>query len=86
VKDLLKNGKSLENQIPELGQKLKDAANSVELRNMVTQIIKYYTDFQNSHVKHDDKVNVNEIEYVIKLTSIVMKFLIKTIEDRGTSK
>jgi hypothetical protein len=45
VKDLLSNGKSLENNISELGNKLKDANTSVELRNMCTQIIKYYTDF-----------------------------------------
>lgn len=77
VKDLLGNDKSLENQIALLGGMLKDTEASVELRNMVTQVIKYYTDFQNNHVKHNDKVNSNEIEYVIELTSVVMKFLIK---------
>ena len=77
VKDLLCNDKSLENQIALLGGMLKDTEASVELRNMVTQVIKYYTDFQNNHVKHNDKVNSNEIEYVIELTSVVMKFLIK---------
>lgn len=77
VKDILGNDKSLENQIAELGGMLKDTDASVELRNMVTQVIKYYTDFQNHHVKHNDKVNNNEIEYVIELTSVVMKFLIK---------
>lgn len=77
VKDILGNGKSLENQISELGAILKDTDASVELRNMVTQVIRYYTDFQNNHVKHNDKVNSNEIEYVIELTSVVMKFLIK---------
>ena len=55
----------------------KNNNTSIELRNMVTQVIKYYTDFQNSHVKHNDSVNEQEIEYVIELTSIVMKFLIK---------
>lgn len=79
VKDLLKNGKSLENNIAELGLKLKEADTSIELRNMCTQIIKYYTDFQNNHVKHNDKVNEKEIEYIIELTSVVMKFLIKII-------
>lgn len=79
VKSLLNNGRSLENQIPELGARLKTANASNELRNMVTQTIKYYTDFQNNHVKHNDAVNENEIEYVIELTSIVMKFLIKLI-------
>lgn len=77
VKDILKNDKSLENQIAELGSVMKETDASVELRNMVTQVIKYYTDFQNNHVKHNDKVNSNEIEYIIELTSVVMKFLIK---------
>lgn len=56
---------------------LKATDGSVELRNMVTQVIRYYTDFQNHHIKLNDKVNSNKIEYVIELTSMVMKFLIK---------
>lgn len=80
VKYLLKNEKSLENQISEIGSKLKELGASVELRNMVQQVIKYYTDFQNNHVKHNDVVNKNEIEYIIELTSVVMKFLIKITE------
>lgn len=79
VKDLLGNGKSLENQISEIGSALKQSGASVELRNMVQQVIKYYTDFQNNHVKHNDAVNSMEIEYTIELTSVVMKFLIKAI-------
>ena len=78
IKDILCNNRSLENQIAELGGMLKNSDVSVELRNMIMQVIKYYTDFQNNHVKHNDKVNSNEIEYVIELTSVVMKFLIKT--------
>ena len=79
VKDLLGNGKSLENQIAEIGAKLKSTGASVEMRNMVQQVIKYYTDFQNNHVKHNDAVNDKEIEYIIELTSVVMKFLIKIL-------
>ena len=78
-KDLLGNGKSLENQIAEIGAELKSTGASVELRNMVQQVIKYYTDFQNNHVKHNDAVNDKEIEYIIELTSVVMKFLIKIL-------
>lgn len=79
VKDLLGNGKSLEKQISDIGTKLKASGASDELRNMVVKIIEYYTKFQNNHVKHNDAVNANEIEYVIELTSVVMKFLIKAM-------
>lgn len=79
VKDLLKNEKSLENQIAEIGQRLKVIDISNELRNTVTTTITYYTKFQNNNVKHGDNINANEIEYVIEQTSIIMKFLIKTL-------
>ena len=77
VKDLLNNNKSLENQLVGICEILDKAGTSIELKNMVTKIIDYYTKFQNHHVKHDDSVNANEIEYVIELSSVVMKFLIK---------
>lgn len=77
VKDLLGNDKSLENQIGGICEILDRIGTSVELKNMVKKIIDYYTKFQNNHVKHDDSVNSNEIEYVIELTSVIMKFLIK---------
>lgn len=77
VKDLLSNDKSLENQISCLGSMLKSKGASTELKNMVLKIIDYYTKFQNNHVKHNDSVNSNEIEYVIELTSVVMKYILK---------
>lgn len=77
VKSLLGNDKSLENQIPGICTQLQQFGASKELMNMIHPIIKYYTDFQNHHVKHNDSVNKNEMEYVIELTSIIMKFLIK---------
>ena len=77
VKDLLNNGRSLENQIAGICGLMQNAGASSELRNMVQPVIKYYTDFQNHHVKHNDKINDNELEYVIELTSVIMKFLIK---------
>ena len=79
LKEILGNGKSLENQIVEIGQALKQTDVSKELRNMFNALINYYMDYQNTYIKHDDNVNVNEIEYMIELTSLLMKFLIRTI-------
>lgn len=77
LKELFSNNKSLENQLPEIGNILKNKGVSAELRNMIQPILKYYTDFQNNHVKHNEQINSNEISYVIELTSIIMKFLIQ---------
>ena len=82
VKDLLGNNKSLENQINDLGSQLKEKGASEELRNMVVKIIDYYTKFQNNHVKHNDAINNDEIEYVIELTSVVMKYLVRVLGGR----
>lgn len=79
VKDILRNNKSLENQIPEIGSKLKNKNVSPELRNMYMKLMDYYTKYQNTYVKHDDKINKNEIEYIIELTCLMMKFLIKVL-------
>ena len=79
VKQILKNDKSLENQISEIGSRLKEKDVSPELRNMYVKLMDYYTKYQNIYVKHDDRVNENEIEYIIELTSLMMKFLIKTL-------
>ncbi len=83
VKGLLQNEKSLENQLSGICTFLKDAGASQELIGMIHPIIKYYTDFQNQHVKHNDKVNSSELEYVIELTSVIMRFLIKVSEGKN---
>lgn len=77
VKGILGNEKSLENQIVALGQMLKGKEASPELCNMAQKLIKYYTDYQNTHVKHNDRINSNEIEFIIELTSVFMKYLLK---------
>ena len=85
VKNLLNNDKSLENQIPGICTQLQQFGASKELMNMIHPIIKYYTDFQNHHVKHNDSVNKNEMEYVIELTSVIMKFLVKSNKGADTN-
>lgn len=78
-KDLLANDKSLENQISEIGKRLKEKGVASEFRNLITQTITYYTKYQNNHVKHDDSINEYEVEYIIENTSIIMKLLIRIL-------
>lgn len=74
---LLNNSKTLENQIEELGKRLKVNNVSPDIRNLFMAVLNYYKCYQNNNVKHNDKINKNEIEYVIEQTSIMMKFLIQ---------
>lgn len=75
VKQILGNGKSLENQTSELGRKL--GSYHTELRNLVTKTVDYLCKYQNQYVKHNDAVNPEEIDYIIEQTSATINFLIK---------
>jgi hypothetical protein len=76
LKELFKNEKSLENQIPELGKYLKSSKNSPELTNMIIKLIDYYVKYQNEYIKHNDKVKETEVSLVLNLTSSFMNFLL----------
>lgn len=77
LKTLLRNHKSLENQIPQLGAFIKKRGGTPELVNMFVKLIDYYTKYQNSYVKHDDAVIEEEVEFIFELTSSFMKHLVR---------
>ena len=76
VKSILGNNKSLENQKDLLGTFLKTKNVSKEARNMYNTLIGYYTNYQNSYVKHNNNVQRAEVDLMINLTSSHMSFLI----------
>lgn len=69
------NDKSLENQIKYVGGYIKDRGGSTELANMFVKLIDYYANYQNRHVKHEDAVIEEEIEFIFEITSSFMKHL-----------
>ena len=77
LRGVLGNNKSLENQIPLLGGYLKERGGSTEFRNMFIILVRYYSLYQNEHVKHNDAVIEDEIEFVIEITSSFMKHLVR---------
>ena len=44
---------------------------------MFTKIVDYYCKYQNSYVKHADRVIPHEIEFVMEITSSFMKHLVR---------
>lgn len=82
LREIFCNTKSLENQIPYVGQHIKSKGGSAELSNMFVKLIDYYAKYNNSYVKHDDAVIEEEIEFILEITSSFMKHLVR-LNGRG---
>ena len=79
LKELLVNNKSMENQQQYLGSYIKIRGGSKELTNMFLKLTEYYSSYQNSYVKHSDSIIVQEVEFIIEISSSFMKYLIKLV-------
>lgn len=77
LKQIFNNTKSLENQIPLVGRFVNNKSGSTELSNMLVKLIDYYSKYQNEHVKHNDNVIEIEIDFILEITSVFMKHLVK---------
>lgn len=86
IKEILRNNKSLENNISEIGKVLSEEQVNPQFRNVITTIITYYTKYQNDFIKHDDRVNEDELLFVVELTSILMKFIILKLGDSANGQ
>lgn len=77
IKAILNNGKSLENQLQDLGTYIRSKGGSKEYINMFVKLIEYYSKYNNTYIKHEDEVNSNEIEFIIELTSCFMRQIVR---------
>jgi len=77
LKVIFGNEKSLENQIPLIGNFINNNGGSKYFSNMFRLLIDYYSKYQNSFVKHNDAVIEEEVEFVFEMTSSFMKHLVK---------
>jgi hypothetical protein len=76
LRSLLGNEKTLENQIPFLGKYQKDKGISPEISNTFQRLIEIFGKYQNTYVKHHDKVKHSEIEFIFNLTNTFYRFLL----------
>lgn len=77
LKDIFQNGKSLENQIADIGSFVSQNGGSKEFSNMFRTLVDYFSKYQNTFVKHNDAVIEEEIEFIFEMTSSFMKHLVK---------
>ena len=73
LKEILKNQKSLENQLSEVGKFQKVIGLSPVFISMFNRLLDYYEKYQNNYVKLNDAVKYSEIDFVINLTTLFMK-------------
>lgn len=83
ARQLFDNCKTLENQISQVGQFVKEKGGSQQLANMFEKLVDYYTKYQNTYVKHDDAVITEEIEFIFELTASFMKHLLRLNGKKG---
>lgn len=76
-KAILNNQKSLENQTSDLGIYMKNKGVSPEISNMYWKLLEYFTKYQNNYIKHNDKVNTDEVEFILYLTGVFIRFISK---------
>lgn len=77
LRNILENNKSLENQLPHVGQFVNKYGGSKHFSNMFRLLLDYYSKYNNTFVKHDDAVIEEEVEFIFEMTSSFMKHLVK---------
>ncbi len=82
LRKILENKKSLENQLPSIGQFVNQHGGSKHFSNMFRQLLDYYSKYNNTFVKHDDAVIEEEVEFIFEMTSSFMKHLVK-LKNKG---
>lgn len=77
VKQVLKTKKSLENTKSELGNYLKTRSINIEISNLYVGIIfDFFTKYQDENIKHNDRLNPIEVDFIFNQTTTLMLFLI----------
>lgn len=76
IKEILNNDKSLENQKTEILKYVKQKNTSSEITNLFWQVLDYYTKYQNDKIKHADKADPDEVEFILYITGTIIRFLL----------
>jgi hypothetical protein len=77
LNSVLGNSKSLENQIALIGPRLKERKVSPHFTNMFQKLLDLYCKYQNDHVKHDDNIPEEEVEFIFEITASFMKHIVR---------
>lgn len=76
VQEKFNNKKSLENNISNIGTLMESKGINKEIANMYVKYLDIYNKYQNNCVKHAEKCNDEELEFIIYQTGTFMRFII----------
>ena len=68
--------KNLENLRPVYGNYLKSCGVPSSISNNLETLLQLYTKYMNDHAKHDDRVKLNVLEYILYQTGNIIRLLI----------
>lgn len=74
------NKKSIENQISNIGNYLKENKISPQISNTYKKLIDYYAKYNDENAKHGDNINSTEIDFLIYLTGSFIRFILLITE------
>lgn len=77
LKNVLSNDRPLEKQQDDLCKFFQANGISDSLISMYNKLREYYCTYQNVNAKHNDQIKKQELEFVIELTSIMMKLILR---------
>ena len=77
LKEVLDVHTGLEKMEEPLSKYLKSKGTATEIRKSIVQSFKYLYNYQNNHVKHDNSININDVEYIINQTNTIVRQIVK---------
>lgn len=82
LQQLFLNKKSLENQKNNLGKYFKENNISNEINSMYIKLFDLYALYNNHNAKHNDEIDMLEINYIIYLTGTFISLLVQIEENK----
>ncbi|MEX1000653.1 MAG: hypothetical protein WDZ35_00910 [Crocinitomicaceae bacterium] len=80
LKDFFGNNVSLENQGKNIKGHLKNSSISSYINALYGDVLKRFVNYQNDSIKHGDKFNSLEIDFILEISTSLMKMLLRTKE------
>ena len=75
IRSIMGTNKTLENQIQPVGAALKNKGVLPQAVTFITTMLTHYTKYQNDNVKHHDTLDIKDIEMIVSMTAIMMKYI-----------